>query len=77
MPRSHTCISPSVHNHACDRMIERGIGVDTFKDAIVKGLKQVRKDGKINGFYEGIKVVYKVFQYPEFKKYELVTAYFT
>jgi len=58
-------------------MIERGIGVDTFKDAIVKGLKQVRKDGKINGFYEGIKVVYKVFQYPEFKKYELVTAYFT
>jgi hypothetical protein len=67
----------TLHNHAWDRMIERGISVDAIKDAIVKGLKQMRKDGKINGFYEGIKVVYKIVQYPDFKKYEVVTAYFT
>jgi hypothetical protein len=67
----------TLHNHAWDRMIERGISVDVIKEAIIKGVKQIRKDGKMNGFYEGIKVIYKIVQYPEFKKYEIVTAYFT
>ena len=67
----------TLYNHAWDRMTERGIGVDVIKDAIVKGLKQIRKDGKINSLYEGIKIVYKVIQYPEFKKFEIITAFFT
>jgi hypothetical protein len=67
----------TLYSHAWDRMVERGISVDTIKDAITKGLKQLRKDGKINGLYEGIKVVYKIVQYPDFKKYEVITAYFT
>ena len=66
----------TLYNHAWDRMTERSIGVDVIKDAIVKGLKQIRKDGKINSLYEGIKVVYKMIQYPEFKKFEIITAYF-
>ncbi|HME52223.1 MAG TPA: hypothetical protein VKM55_08390 [Candidatus Lokiarchaeia archaeon] len=67
----------TLYNHAWDRMIERGISVEAIKEAVVKGLKHVRKDGKINSFFGGIKVIYKTVQYPEYKKFELITAYFT
>jgi hypothetical protein len=67
----------TLYNHAWERMMERGISIDYIKETIVKGLKQIRKDGKINSFFGGIKVVYKAIQYPEFKKFEIITAYFT
>ena len=67
----------TLNNHAWDRIIGHGISTSLVKEAIVKGVKQIRKDGKINSLFAGIKVVYKMIQYPDFKKYEIITVYFT
>ena len=60
--------------HVIDRMSERGISVESIKEAIIKGSKMLREDKSIVSEYMWFKVVYREFIINDIKKIYPITV---
>ena len=60
--------------HIIDRMTERGIGIESIKEAIIKGSKMLREDKSIVSEYMWFKVIYREFIINNTKKIYPITV---
>ena len=60
--------------HVIDRMSERGISVESIKEAIIKGSKMLREDKSIVSEYMWFKVIYREFIINNTKKIYPITV---
>lgn len=60
--------------HILNKMINRGIGIELIKEAIIKGSKMLRPDKSIISEYRWFKVIYREFEINNLKKVYPITV---